>query len=144
MGTIAAACNLPNAGGCYANYNPSFTGSPRINGGYGSGDLLGANPPAFLDKNAFASPAAFTYGNTPRTGVFGLEEPSSFGADLSVRREFSLREPLKLIFQADAINALNLVNFSAPPTNITSSNFGKIAGQSNRPRELQLSARVTF
>lgn len=144
MGTIGAACNLPNAGGCYANYNPGFSGPVRINGGYGSGDLLGANPPTFLDKDAFASPAAFTYGNTPRTGVFGLQEPGSFGTDLSLRREFVIREPLRFIFQADAINAFNQVYFLPPPTNITSSNFGKIAGQSNRPRELQLSARVTF
>ena len=144
IGTIAAACNLPNAGGCYANYNPGFTGSPRINGAYGNGDLLGPNPPAFLDKNAFASPAAFTYGNTPRTAVFGLDEPGSYQADLSLRREFMLRERLKLAFQADAINATNDVNFGAPPTNITSSNFGKIARQSNMPRELQLSLRVSF
>jgi hypothetical protein len=144
IGTIAAACNLPNAGGCYANYNPSFAGPVRINGAYGSGDLLGANPPAFLDKNAFGSPAPFTYGSTPRTGVVGLGEPGSYEADLSLRREFAIREPLKVIFQADAINALNQVNFSPPPTNITSANFGEIAGQSNRPRELQLSARITF
>jgi hypothetical protein len=144
IGTIGAACNLPNAGGCYANYNPDFAGPARINGAYGSGDLLGPNPPAFLDKNAFGSPAAFTYGNTPRTALFGLEEPGSHAVDLSLRREFVLRERWKVICQADAINALNNVNFSPPPTNITSSNFGKIAGQSNQPRELQLSARVTF
>jgi hypothetical protein len=144
VGTILAACNLPNAGGCYGDYAAGFSGSPRINGAYGSGDLLGPNPPAFLDKNAFASPAAFTYGNTPRTAVFGLTEPGSYQADLSLRREFVLREPLKLLFQADAINATNDVNFGAPPTTITSSNFGKIARQSNAPRELQLSARVTF
>jgi hypothetical protein len=144
IGTIAAACNLPNAGGCYANYNPAFSGAVRINGGYGSGDLLGSNPPAFLDKNAFASPAAYTYGNTPRTGAFGIENPGSYNADLSLRRTFPIHESIKLTFQADAINALNLVNFSAPPTNITSSNFGKISGQSNRPRTLQLSARFSF
>jgi len=144
MGTIGAACNLPNAGGCYADYNPGFSGPVRINGGYGSGDLLGSNPPPFLDKNAFASPAAFTYGNTPRTAVFGLGEPGTFQADLSLRREVAIREPLKLIFQADAINVFNQVYFLPPPTNITSANFGKTAGQANRPRELQLSARVTF
>src|SRR5579884_1418929 len=144
IGTIGAACNLPLAGGCYANYNPAFSGPVRINGGYGSGDLLGANPPAFLDKNAFLSPPAYTYGDTPRTGAYGIENPGSYGADLSLRRVFAIRERVRVTFQADALNALNLVNFNPPPTNITSSNFGKISGQSNRPRALQLSMRVGF
>ncbi len=144
IGTIGAACNLPNAGSCYANYNPSFSGPVRINGGWGSGDLLGPNPPAFLDKNAFVSPAAYTYGNTPRTAVFNIYNPGSYGLDLSVRREFPIAERVRLALQADAINALNFVNFSPPPANITSSNFGKISGQSNGPRLFQLSGRITF
>lgn len=144
IGTIGAACNLPNAGGCYANYNPAFSGPVRINGGYGSGDLLGTNPPAFLDKNAFLSPAAYTYGDTPRTGVYGIQNPGNYQADLSLRRVFPIHESIKVAFQADAINVLNSVSFTPPPTNITSSNFGRISGQSNRPRTLQLSARFTF
>ena len=44
IGTImTTGCNLPNAGSCYANYNPNFTGPVRINGAWGSGNLLGAN-----------------------------------------------------------------------------------------------------
>jgi hypothetical protein len=49
----------------------------RINGPWGSGDVLGPNPPSFIDRNAFVSPAPFTYGNTPRTLPFGLRNPSS-------------------------------------------------------------------
>lgn len=144
IGTIGAACNLPNAGGCYANYNPNFQGPVRINGGYGSGDLLGSNPAVFLDKNAFVSPAAFTYGNTPRSAVYGIFNPGTYGQDLSVRRIFPIHESIKVAFQADAFNVFNLVTFSAPATNITSSNFGRITSQANAPRSLQLSARITF
>jgi len=32
------ACNLPSAGTCYADFNPSFSGAVRINGDYGDGD----------------------------------------------------------------------------------------------------------
>ena len=144
IGAIGAACNLPNAGGCLANYNPNFEGPFRINGGWGSGNLLGSNPTTFLDKNAFASPAAFTYGNTPRSAVFGIENPGTYGQDLSLRRVFPIRESIKLAFQADAFNIFNFVAFSAPATNITSSNFGRITSQANGPRTLQLSARITF
>jgi hypothetical protein len=144
IGTIGAACNLPNAGGCYANYAPGFSGPVRINGGWGSGNLIGGTTTTFLDRNAFVSPAAFTYGNTPRTNVYNIENPGSYGQDLSVRREFPIRESLKLAVQADAFNAFNVVTFAPPSTNITSSNFGKISSQSNNPRTFQLSARISF
>ena len=65
LGPFTAPCNLPNAGSCYANYNRSFNGAARINGDYGSGDLLGTTPPSFIDRNAFDTPPAFTYGDTP-------------------------------------------------------------------------------
>jgi hypothetical protein len=144
FGSIGAACNLPNAGGCYADYNAAFSGPVRINGDYGSGDLLSTNAPAFLDKNAFVSPAAFEYGNTPRTLVSRLHNPSRYNQDLSLRREFAIRERVTFRLQADAINALNLVNFSGPNATITSANFGKITSQANLPRVVQFTARVSF
>ena len=144
FGTIAASCNTPNAGSCYADYNPTFSGPVRINGDYGTGDLTAANAPAFLDKNAFVSPAAFTYGNTPRTLVYALRNPSSSNQNLSLRREFTLHEGLKLAFQADAFNIFNWVRFSGPNLNITSAAFGKITAQSNAPRVVQFNARITF
>jgi hypothetical protein len=144
FGSIGAACNVPNAGSCYADYNAAFSGPVGINGSYGSGDLLGANAPAFLDKNAFASPAAFAYGNTPRTLAFGLRNPARYNQDLSLRRDFAIREGLTFRLQADAINAFNVVNFSGPNLTITSSNFGKITAQANLPRVVQFTARISF
>src|SRR5262249_39930589 len=81
LGAIAASCNLPNAGACQAVFNRAFTGDVRINGDWGSGDLLGSNAPAFLDRNAFANPAAYTYGDTPLTGAFGVRAPHGFNQD---------------------------------------------------------------
>ena len=97
-----------------------------------------------LDKNAFVSPAAFTYGNTPRSAVFGIYDPGTYNQDLSLRRIFPIHESVKLAFQADAFNVFNFVNFSAPATNITSANFGRITSQATGPRSLQLSARIVF
>ncbi len=144
IGGVGASCNLPNAGSCYADYNPNFTGSVRINGPYGSGDLLGPNPPAFLDRNAFQNPAAFTFGSTPRTLAYGLRNPGSKNLDLSLRREFRLRESLKLGLQADAFNLANWVMFSGPALSIASANFGRISGQANSPRAVQFNARLEF
>ncbi|MCS7315889.1 MAG: TonB-dependent receptor [Bryobacterales bacterium] len=144
IGSVAASCNLPNAGSCYADYTPGFSGPVRINGPYGSGDLLGPNPPAFLDRNAFQNPAAFTFGTTPRTLAYGLRNPGQKNLDLSIRREFRLRESLKLSIQADAFNLPNWVMFSGPNTNITSAAFGRISSQANSPRAVQFSSRIEF
>ncbi|HEX3230896.1 MAG TPA: carboxypeptidase-like regulatory domain-containing protein, partial [Pyrinomonadaceae bacterium] len=67
LGPFTATCNVPQAGTCWASYNPAFTGPVRINGGWGHGDV---NTNAYIDKNAFISPASFTYGNTPATGAY--------------------------------------------------------------------------
>jgi hypothetical protein len=144
LGAIGAACNLPQAGGCYADYNRGFNGQVRINGDYGAGDLLGTAPPSFIDRNAFASPAAYTYGDTPRTLAHGLRGSHRVNQDLSIRRDFAIREGWKFSIQADAINALNLVYFGGIGTNITNANFGRVGSQSNSPRTVQLAARITF
>ena len=143
IATLTAACNLPQAGTCYANYAPGFSGSPRI-GDWGSGNLLGANTTAYLDRNAFVSPAAFSYGNTTRTGAAGLHDPWFWGQDFSLKRRFPIHEAVGLQFQVDALNAFNMTMFSAPALNITNATFGKITSQDNMPRALQLSARITF
>ena len=101
----------------------------RVNGGNGSGNLIGSSAVPFLDVAAFASPAAYTYGNTPRTGVFSLAGPSGYDEDISLKRTFNLRESLKLAFQADAIDVFNFVNFGGPNLSITSTGFGKITNQ---------------
>jgi TonB-dependent receptor-like protein len=143
LGVIAAACNLPNAGTCYADFNPSFTGPVRINGNYGEGDVLGANPPTYLDRNAFVSPAAFTYGNTPRTLAFDLRNPSSFNQDLSVRRDFSVSN-MRLVLGFDVFNLFNNVVFGSINTNITNANFGRVGSQANTPRVGQIKLRLEF
>ena len=147
LGTMMASCNLPNAGGCLASFNPGFSDnvrSVRINGEWGSGDLLGSNAPAFLDKNAFINPAAYTYGNTPITGAFGLRAPHAFNQDLSLKRDFRIKERVRVLFQWDAFNAFNNVRFSAPSVNTTSAAFGKITSQANSPRLMQVSTRIEF
>lgn len=142
FGTIGAACNTPNAGSCYASYNPAFNGPVRIGGDYGSGDVKGSA--VYLDKNAFVSPATFTYGDTPRTGAFGLRGPSNSNESISLRRDFAIREKWKFSLQADALNAFNWVRFAMPNLVITNSNFGKITGVANSPRVVQLVARFNF
>jgi hypothetical protein len=71
--------------------------------------VLGPNPPTHRIP-AFVSPAAFTYGNTPRTLAYDLRNPSSFNQDLSVRRDFPISR-MKLGLGFDVFNLFNTVVF---------------------------------
>jgi hypothetical protein len=142
---VGSACNAGAIlGTCIPSYNPAFNGSVRINGNYGDGNVTGGTPTSYLDRTAFVAPAAYTVGNIPRTGVYGLNAPFNSSIDMSVRREFVLREGLKLAFQADAFNINNTVRFGAPALNPDAASFGTITSQANKPRAFQLNARVTF
>jgi hypothetical protein len=143
-GVIGATCNLPNAGGCRASYAPGFSGDVRINGEWGSGDLLGARP-VFLEKAAFRSPDPYTYGNTPGAGAYGLYAPGFWNEDLGVTRQFAITERFKLDFSGEAYNVTNVVAFNGPASlDITNANFGRITSQQNAPRSMQLSLKLHF
>jgi hypothetical protein len=154
IGTFASGAPLVvtgsacNAGGilgtCFPNYNPSFSGPIRIHGTYGDGNVTGSSPTVYLDRSAFTAPAAYTVGNLPRSGVYGLNAPYQYSVDMSVRREFKIRENVKLAIQADAFNLLNVVNFAAPVSNPDQASFGSLTAQANQPRKLQLNARISF
>src|SRR5579875_1365831 len=144
LGPFGAACNVPYTGGCYANYAPNFKGSVRINGSYGSGNLLGPTPPSFINVNAFANPAAFTFGDTPRTNAYRLRNTPFFDEDFSLMRDIKIRENLKFRIQADVFNAFNRVQFGCISTGITSSNFGSVGCQANSPRKFQFDAHLIF
>ena len=145
LALVGSTCNAGGIlGTCIPRYNPAFSGNVRINGNYGDGSLTGGTVTSFLDRNAFVAPAAYTVGNLPRTGVYGLNAPFNSSIDMSVRREFAIREKIKLAIQADAFNVNNTVRFGAPAVNPDAASFGTITSQVNKPRSMQLNARITF
>lgn len=145
LSITANGCSSGNIlGTCFPNLNPAYTGDVRINGIYGDGSVLGSVPTAYLAKAAFVSPAPYTVGNAPRTAAYGLFAPRIMDLDISLRREFPIRERIKLAIQADAFNITNSVFFGAPGLNIDSANFGTVTTQANQPRKLQLNARISF
>lgn len=105
------------------------------------------------DTLRYLNPAAFarvpTYpltGATTRPGTQAasqLRGPHSWTVDVSLAKNFSLAESVKLQFRADFFNALNHVNYSSPQTSITSPEFGLITS-AGAPRSGQLALRLTF
>jgi len=136
LGPFIASCNVPQAGTCWASYNPAFTGNVKLKGDGG------VTP--FINVAAFISPPSFTYGNTPATGAYGLRNPHFFNQDLSLTRDFQIRENLRFVFGADSFNLFNSVRFGSINTNIANANFGKAAAQVNLPRVFQFKLRVEF
>jgi hypothetical protein len=140
--TITGNCTSGGIlGNCYPNYNTSFSGSVWQNGTPGTGNI---GTTAYLNKAAFVDPPAYTVGDIARSAPLGLFAPHTADFDLSLRREFQVRERISLALQADAFNLNNAVHFAAPGTGIDSASFGIFSSMANQPRKLQFSARISF
>lgn len=97
----------------------------------------------YFDTSVFSQPAAFTFGNTQPTSP-DLRSPSVRNWDLSVFKDFAVREAWRLQFRAEAFNAFNTVRFGSPNTSVTSNQFGQVTTQSNSPRQLQFALKLIF
>jgi hypothetical protein len=97
-------------------------------------------PERWFNAAAFALPAPYTFGNAGRNIVIG---PGLASLDLSLQKEWALRENQALQFRFDAFNALNRANFNLPGRILGASNFGVITSAQD-PRELQLALKFLF
>jgi hypothetical protein len=97
----------------------------------------------YLNPAAFVLPPNMTYGDTPRQMSY-LRRPWTVNEDLAILKNFVIREKGTLEIRASASNAPNRVVFGAPVTTQSSPDFGRITGQGNSPRTVQLGARLAF
>ncbi len=126
---------------CYPNYASGFSGSVWQNGTPGTGNITTTS---YLNKAAFVDAVAYTEGNIARSAPLGLFAPHNADMDVTVRKEFAIRERLRVALQVDAFNVNNAVHFAAPGTGIDSATFGIFTSMANSPRKLQFGARITF
>lgn len=98
----------------------------------------------YFDTTAF-EPLPTQYMVTPEPPVFGeLRGPADRGLDLTVLKRFTLWERYNFDVRADASNALNIVNFGSPGTNMGSLGTFGVIQTAGAPRTIQLTGRVTF
>lgn len=97
-------------------------------------------PAAWLNRAAFIPNPAGTFGNIGKNAVRG---PAAVNFDLSLSRNFQLRERARLEARAEAFNAINHANYNNPTTSLNSSNFGRILGAGD-PRILQFAMKLHF
>ncbi len=104
-------------------------------------DFGGANPGRF-----WFNPAAFTATKPLKFGTSGrdiITSPSWWNTDLSVFKNFQIRENIRLQFRAEAFNAFNNVKFFPPDLNVVSPTFATLQS-ADRPRVMQLALRLSF
>jgi hypothetical protein len=98
----------------------------------------------YLDITAFSQPAPFTLGNAPPV-LGNVRTFSLFNEDFSVLKDFQIYEAHRLQFRAEFFNIFNRVVFGGPSANLNApATFGKIGGQSNSPRNIQLGLKYVF
>jgi hypothetical protein len=109
--------------------------------------------PATAHCKSFLNPASFT--NNP-TGTYGTIAKGSFvgprytDMDMSIARDFHVRETAYFQLRAEYFNVFNHTNFGDPTTSLGGS-FGEITGttpqngaNANDPRIAQFSAKLIF
>lgn len=64
--------------------------------------------------------------------------------DLSVSKNFSFTESIKLQLRGEFLNAFNKVIFDNPDLNPRNSTFGQLTGQANLPRDVQIGLKLIF
>ena len=163
-------CTTPLQGQCMPDVNPAYTGNPRINGGFGHaagggprtacalGSGTGCHATQYWDAGAFTTPqnvnpstvsAINLIGNAPRTEAFHLTGPGAQNIDTVLRRSIHLYREMAFVFEADCFNTWNHTIFSAPSgtwvaNTTTTSAFGSITSQSNKPRSFEFAGHLHF
>jgi len=96
---------------------------------------------AWFNTAAFATPSAFTFGDSGRNSVYG---PGMQTLDFAVSRDFAITEAARFQFRAEFFNALNHTNLGTPDRFVNTPQFGTITEAATPGREIQLSARLSF
>jgi hypothetical protein len=134
--TISVFGDTANAG-TVVGENPiraNYTGQPVFGSGTGTTD-------AWFNPSAFATPAAYTFGNVGRNTVYG---PGMQTLDAALVRSFAIAEKVHLEMRAEAYNAMNHSNWGTPNRFVNTPQFGSITEAATPGREFQVSARLSF
>lgn len=95
----------------------------------------------WFNTAVFARPPADAFGNA---GIGTVVGPGWAAWDLTLRKEYSVHEQIKLRFRADAFNAFNRVNLNNPNMNVNADpGFGTI-NSDQPPRQIQFGLTLSF
>jgi hypothetical protein len=97
-------------------------------------------PDQWFTTSAFELQPIFTYGNA---GAFILQASGRFNWDVSLQKEFRVREGHSLQFRSEFYNMPNSVSFENPNANFSSTAFGQVTA-ATPARQIQFGLRYAF
>ncbi len=143
-GIVTAHSGLPYTVVCGCDSGGTGDGVGRPNAVPGIDPHVPSLKPPYVPQAniaAFSEPAFGTFGDVRRNSMYG---PRFVNADLSLFKNFRIREQSTLQLRLEDFNAFNHPNFFNPDANINGDpNFGKSLGASTA-RQLQFAARFDF
>ena len=140
--------HLGNAAGLLAdgNQRPDVI-CPQISSGISYhqaalNQLSGLNNTVF-NTACFADPGDQIAGNAPRY-FSNLRSDGIHNADLSLSKEITIREGMKLQIRGEFFNFTNTPRFNLPDTLFGDTTFGQVTTTLNSPRHMQFGVRFQF
>jgi hypothetical protein len=106
-----------------------------------SDDVYGDSLGAFLNRAAFAQPAAGTFGNYVRNTLRG---PAFWTVDMALSRLVTFGGSQTVELRIEAFNLLNNFNWGNPGTNFNAGTFGRITSNSGDMRIMQFGIKYGF
>jgi outer membrane receptor protein involved in Fe transport len=145
--TVSSGSSFSNALGAYgaATALPNVVGTPHIVGNTNCWFYVSANKTCqavgqgYADAFALQQPGQF--GNA---GANILRGPHASVFDLSLMRDFTIRESTSLQFRWESFNLTNTPMFSGPNSNLSSGGVGAITSLAGDPRVMQFALRLSF
>jgi hypothetical protein len=124
-----------------ANTTGAFPAGPLRPNLIHNPELSGQRTPTrWFDTSAFANPALFTFGNSPRSGLRGAPVITT---DATLEKTVSIGEGLKFNIRGEFYNLLNHAIFNIPGFTLGAADFGTVSS-ARSPRTVQISARLKF
>jgi hypothetical protein len=142
IGGSNSALNCRGCGSILLNFN----GDPSPIGAVGSATET------YYDPSMFSQPTGTSVAGFGNTGRSTFRRPRVWNTDLSLFKQFRIKERFKPEFRVEAANIFNHTNWGAPVTDITNVNQfmkftpGSAENGTNSPgaRRIQLGFRVSF
>jgi hypothetical protein len=106
-----------------------------------SDDFYGGTLVNYLNRAAFAQPAAGTLGNLPRNAAVG---PNFWNVNLAISRLVQVTTTQRLELRLESFNLFNHFNWGNPQANFNSGQFGRITTMAGDPRIIQFGLKYDF
>jgi hypothetical protein len=97
----------------------------------------------WFDTSVFSNPAAYAYGNAPRT-FNGTRAQGARNVDMTISKTVQLYEKLRLQFRGESFNLTNTARLAPPNQSLGNPQFGQVTSQLNQPRVIQFGVKLMY